>query len=92
MHLIVTLRLIYCYAECRYDDCRYAECRYDECRYAECRYAECRGALRYLVSRVEGNGLKKHIKAKYFTNRIRPVQLQLLGHRHFYQLLATFFY
>jgi len=40
-------RLIYCYAECRYDECHYAECRYvecgyDECRYAECRYAECR--------------------------------------------------
>ncbi len=68
MDLIVTLRLIYCYAECRYDRCRYDECCYDECRYAECRYdvcryAECRGTLRNLVSRIKFNQFKKHLKA-----------------------------
>ncbi len=35
------LRLIKCYAECRYAECLNAECRYAECRNAECRYAEC---------------------------------------------------
>jgi hypothetical protein len=65
MRLIVTLRLINCYAECRYD-----ECHYDECHYAECRYDEClRGALRYLVSRVEGNGLKN-------ISRLSSLQIQ----------------
>jgi hypothetical protein len=51
---MLSVFLIYCYADyryaechnakCRYAECHYAECHYAECRYAECHYAECRYA------------------------------------------------
>jgi hypothetical protein len=67
---MVSVAILYLYAECRYAECRYAECLYAECLYVECRYAECRYAechyaeCLYAECRyAERRGANGHLKA-----------------------------
>jgi hypothetical protein len=34
--IMLSVTIVYCYAECRYAECRYAERRYAECHNTEC--------------------------------------------------------
>jgi hypothetical protein len=63
--IMLSVAVLYCYAESQYGECRYAECCY-----AECRYADSRGAS---LKQCQAASLEKFSKMKKasFVN-IRP--------------------
>jgi hypothetical protein len=68
---MLSVVILYCYAECRWAGCRYAEFRYTECR-----YAECRGALAHNRAAQGAKASATH-DVVAMTNRNRKPTLRL---------------
>ncbi len=83
---MLSVAIIYSYAECHYAERRYAECRNAECRYAECRYAECHGDTFSLTNkhwtRLKLLAKGKHSSLFCLTATIKKIVLQ---HQHLFE-------